>query len=182
MREQGLMNQNRWDGGAERRPRIRPPMTGGEWVALALLVAALLALMLPTALAWPTLPARIPTHFNLAGQVDSYGGKTSVVTLPLVGLALTLFLQSLARFPWAFNYPVAITPANAARNYRWGRLTLRWINALVVALFAFIQWQTIQTARGVANGLGIGPGPLIALILLIPVAAISLIVWWTRHA
>lgn len=42
-----------------------------------------------TALAWARLPERMPMHWNLAGEVDRYGGRTEgALLLPLMMLAM----------------------------------------------------------------------------------------------
>lgn len=43
----------------------------------------------------PSLPAQVPTHWNMAGQIDGYGPPLSILQLPLVGLGLNLMLSFL---------------------------------------------------------------------------------------
>jgi uncharacterized membrane protein len=38
------------------------------------------------------LPARIPTHFNLAGQPDSWGTPAMLLLLPALGVGLYLLM------------------------------------------------------------------------------------------
>ena len=39
-------------------------------------------------LAWRTIPDQVPTHFNAAGEIDSLGGKNSLLLLPIVSWLL----------------------------------------------------------------------------------------------
>ena len=43
----------------------------------------------------PSLPAQVPTHWNMAGQIDGYGPPLSILQLPLVALGLNLMLSFL---------------------------------------------------------------------------------------
>lgn len=182
MNDQDMTQRRGWSGQIEQRPHIRPPRTALEMACLILTVAALLALIAMTAYWWPALPPIVPTHFGADGSPNAYGSKDSVLLLPGLLLALTLFFALLSRFPWVFNYPVTITPENAERQYRRGRLLLAVVNAAAALTFAYIQWQTIQVARGAATGLGpaFSVGAIIVFVVVTPIAAIALIVWWSR--
>lgn len=35
---------------------------------------------------YPSLPEKIPTHWNYAGQIDAYGSRDSVYVVPLICL------------------------------------------------------------------------------------------------
>ncbi len=65
-----------------------------NWLEVILLAAPLLAL----AFYWNELPARVPTHWNFRGQIDSWGNKTpGILIVPLTALGLTALLHIL---PW----------------------------------------------------------------------------------
>ena len=161
------------------RPHIRPPRSDAETVCLGLAWIGLVALLALTAYWLPALPATIPTHFGLSGQPNASGSKYSFLLLPALLTAMTVGFTLLARYPWIFNYPVVITAENAARNYRRGRMLLRIVNAVVALVFVAIQWQTIQIALGKASALYTSSDStiIIAAIMLIPIAAVALIVW-----
>ena len=58
-----------------------------QWI----IIAAMFAL---AAWSWPRLPDRIPIHWNIAGEVDGYGGKfTGLLLLPLIVLGLYLMMR-----------------------------------------------------------------------------------------
>ena len=55
-----------------------------EWLARAVIVA----MFVLAAWAWPSAPAQIPIHWNIAGQIDGYGSKfTGLLLPPLIALA-----------------------------------------------------------------------------------------------
>ncbi len=166
------------------RPRIRPPRSSLERFCVGVTVVGLLALLAVTAWWWPQLPATIPIHFGVNGQPNGYGSKAWILFLPVLLLAMTIAFTALARYPWIFNYPVVITPENAEQNYRRGRTLLEVVNAVVAALFAVIQWQTVRLAAGAAHDLGPAFSPLaiILFVILFPLALIALIAWWVSRS
>ena len=61
----------------------------------AVLLAALLVVL---AIYWHDLPARVPTHWDIRGQVDGWGPKTpGIFILPFTALGITALLHFL---PW----------------------------------------------------------------------------------
>lgn len=166
----------------EQRPHIRPPLTTGEIVAIALTIAGLLFTIVPLAVLWSGIPSTIPTHFGITGQPNAYGSKAALLVYPGVALGITLLFQGLCRYPWVFNYPVRITEGNALRQYKRGRLLLRWVNALVW-LFGLIEWRAIEVARGAATTLGSAftLGVFVVLALVVPASIIALAIIWARR-
>ena len=68
------------------------------WVLAALPLAATLCCL-------PTLPARIPMHWNIAGEIDSWGGRGSAFFVPLLALGLNLMFAVLPKIdPRRANY------------------------------------------------------------------------------
>jgi len=63
------------------------------------------------ALTWSMVPDKIPVHWNLAGEVDRYGGKfEALLGIPLITLALYLLLLFLPRIdPGHANYQMFAT-------------------------------------------------------------------------
>ena len=65
-----------------------------KWFSPALIIAAFIA----SAWLYPRLPDRVPTHWNLHGDVDGYGGRLEAVfLLPLAVLGVWLLLRWLPR-------------------------------------------------------------------------------------
>lgn len=99
------------------------------------LIAAMFVL---AAVTWSSAPDRIPTHWNIHGQVDGYGGKfTGLLLLPLITLGLeALFLLLPLLDPGRANY----------RNFA-GAYTL--IRSAVIVLLAAIYGVTILWIHGI---------------------------------
>ena len=71
------------------RPRLQIPRTRFEIECEIVAIAALLLTGIGLAVSWPTLPVRIPRHFNFAGQPDSWGGRNTLLLLE--GAAILLY-------------------------------------------------------------------------------------------
>jgi hypothetical protein len=167
---------------SHKRPVLDLPPSRLEIVLRVLVVAGIAVCALQLVLAWDALPARVPIHFGVTGRPDRYGSKSVLLILPAVAVALTLLLTLVARFPQSFNYPVRVTPENAPRLYRQGRLLLAWLNVLVVWLFAAIEHQTVEIALGHAHAFSNGfVVLLVAVAVGVPFSIGVLAVVWARH-
>lgn len=100
-------------------------------------LAALAGLFITAAVLWSTAPERIPVHWNMAGEVDRYGGKfEGLLAIPLAALGLYLLLLFLPRLdPGYVNYQKFATPY----------LVIRW--SLLVFLIV-IYGAILMTAFG----------------------------------
>ncbi len=156
------------------RPKVTIPLTATDKMAEAAGWALVVALWALAICNLARLPQTIPTHFNAAGQPDGYGGKYSLLTLPVVATILFAGITLLNRYPHIFNYPTEITAENALRQYTSATRLLRYLKLTVVLIFFAIAQQTISTAIGGASGLGVWFLPVVLVVLLgIVVAGIA---------
>ncbi|MGA1392881.1 MAG: DUF1648 domain-containing protein [Phycisphaerales bacterium] len=137
----------------------------------------------PVAAVWgPTLPAKIPLHFDAAGVPDRWG-PASVANwfmLPFVATWMTaiigglaVFMPALVRhFPGIVNVPqkkrwMALSPEERLRTSEPVRWLLGLVGLLVNALFVWILWGTRWVAMdpepaNPTRTIG-GPWPLFAM-------------------
>ena len=94
----------------KRRPVLRLPLTPLEVALIVLIALGLVALIVPLALAWPTLPATVPSHFGLSGRPDAYSGKGSLLILPITAVVFTVFALALLPFPMSSTIPYRSRP------------------------------------------------------------------------
>ncbi len=89
----------------------------------------ILGMLSVAAALWPIAPDRIPVHWNVAGDVDRYGGKVEgLLLLPLIAAALYPLMLLLPRIdPGRANY------ATFAKVYTLIRLSIIAVLAVVYA-------------------------------------------------
>jgi uncharacterized membrane protein len=116
-----------------------------------ILSAALLALLflvtVPAFYGPERLPARIPTHFNAAGQADGWGSPETLLLLPVIAAVLYLLMTWVARHPSAFNFPVRVTPRNRQRLEALALNMIAWLKTEVIGVFLSVEWGAIHAAR-----------------------------------
>lgn len=118
-----------------------------EWPHIALLVA----LFIIAAIIWPQVPDRLPVHWDLAGEVDRYGGKVEgLLLIPLIAHGLYWLLLLLPFLdPRRENY------ARFAQAYaviRWG-LTL-FLAGVYGLMLAVACGQPVDFSLGLGSLMG----------------------------
>jgi uncharacterized membrane protein len=105
-------------------------MTRVYWIIAFLMVAASIA-----APAWlyPGLPDRIPTHWNIRGEVDGYGGKWTLFLFPAIMAGMLVL----------FYFLPALSPKHFEVDTF--RPTYLYIMDIVLALFAYMQGVLLYT-------------------------------------
>jgi uncharacterized membrane protein len=137
-----------------KQPKIKIPVGRLELILEALSLAGLVIMAFMIVKVWAVLPDTIPSHFNAAGQPDGYGGKGSLIMLPLMGLVLYMTFGILRFYPHVYNYPCPITEQNAEFQYRLAIYLLAWMKIEVIWCFLYINAGTIKVAMGQSDGLG----------------------------
>ncbi len=97
------------------------------------------------------IPETIPTHFNLQGEIDSYGSKSSLFLLPAFSTFIFILLSWINKYPHIFNYPVKITEENAETQYRIATRLMRIMKITIQTSFLLIFFIVIQSINGVEN-------------------------------
>ncbi len=156
---------------ASKRPIIKLPITPTEIILELTGTMALLTMLFVLIKYWSILPATIPTHFGFSGNPDGWGGKESLLFLPILGMLLYVCMGLLSRYPHTFNYPVPITEENAPVQYLLGRKIINWLRTFVVILFGYLEWVSIQTALGNLSGLGPWFIAIILIVTFIPIVS-----------
>ncbi len=150
------------------RPAQRPVLTiSPSRFEIAMRLAAALGILTFLYLLvqhFPALPARIPVHFNLAGEVDGWGSKNTLLFLFALAAVLVLGLTILRRYPHKFNYLYPITPQNAEKQYRLACELLAMLQAEVVWLFTYLGWRLMVSAQQGGGGVSLLLVPVIILV------------------
>lgn len=139
-------------GPAGPAPSEKKDPVNADWLAWLLLAGAWLA----AAWVYPGMPERMPTHWNIHGQVDGYGGRfVGVLLLPLSATGLYLLLLALPR----------LDPFRA--NYTRFRSTFRLFRLLLPGFLILLWGLTIASAKGWPVRLEIVLPACIALLFIV---------------
>lgn len=98
-----------------------------------------------TAVLYPQLPSKIPTHFNFAGEADGWGGKGSIIVLVITTVGLYILLTVTMFFPRLWNVPVKITDQNRGIIFRYVMNMVLLDKLLIVASFFYITYCSISS-------------------------------------
>lgn len=106
------------------------------------ITALVIVVMSVAAPAWlyPSLPDRIPTHWNIRGEVDGYGGKWTLFMFPIMMVLMLLLFYFL--------------PTLSPRHFEVDafRPTYLYIMDLVLGLFAYMQGVLLYTVYQAVHG------------------------------
>jgi len=151
------------------RPKLKLSLTMTDKIIELVGWIALIAIWVLTLYHFYSLPNTIPIHYNGAGEVDSFGNKWNILSLPIVSSIVFIGMTVLNRYPHVFNYPSTVTQENAFQQYTTATRLVRFLKLVVVVIFGIIVYQTIQNANGNADGLGVWFLPLMFGLVFIPI-------------
>lgn len=132
-------------------PKIDFPTSKKSKLMNILSVIAILGTFIYVIVVYPTLPETIPTHFNLAGEVDGWGGKNSIFIVPFISIVMFILLYFLSKVPHTFNLPATITEENAARIYPVAQFFMCVFNLETVLLFSYLAFASIPGVLSLGN-------------------------------
>ncbi|WP_435623222.1 DUF1648 domain-containing protein [Flagellimonas sp.] len=104
-------------------------------------------------LSFANLPETIPIHFNIRGEADGFGSKSTIWFILIISFlmyALLAFLVQRVK-PWNFNYPTTVTENNAPKIYALGIRMIVLINFAVALLFLVISIMVVCKANLTAS-------------------------------
>lgn len=115
---------------------------------------------------WQLLPAIIPVHFDIAGQVNGYGPKTDILILAGLGLFLYLALTALVFFRHRLMAIFKVTDKLPASTCIIIRAMLTWFKAEIVWACVLMEVALINAAMQYNYPLAlIMPLPAIVILL-----------------
>lgn len=118
------------------------------WVVAIGLTVAVIAV---SAVMYSVLPDRVPTHWNLRGEIDAWGSKR--VGVWLMPAALVGFLGLFKLLPWLSPQDFKIEPF---------KTTYEFIMVTVIGLFAYLHGVTLYASwRAVHGDKGVDLGRLL---------------------
>jgi uncharacterized membrane protein len=110
-----------------------------DWMLWILILAPLV----PVLLNWDKFPDKIPTHWGMDGEVDSYGGKSALFLGPVINFAIYLLLIFVPR----------IDPR--AKNYELFTGAFWWIRLAITVLLSMFGFITAFVSLGIKLDVGL---------------------------
>jgi uncharacterized membrane protein len=152
----------------EPRPEIKIELSKADKVLEAFCLILLIVLWLGTAAGYSKLPDQIPIHFNGKGNVDAFGHKIKIFTLPGIATFLYVIISLLNRYPYLYNYPSTINFENAERLYTGASKLMRVMKFIVIFIFTMVVAMTYRSVLSNNSGLGTLFLPTCIALLLLP--------------
>ena len=151
----------------EDSPKIKIELTTVDKIFEVLCWLSIIAIWVLTIANYDKLPDTIPTHYNGLGQADGFGGKATILTLPIVATVLFIGITILNKSLSVFKYPINITKDKALRLYTNVTKMARHFKLVIVIIFGLIEFKTIQYGARQSDGLGMWFLPLnLGLVLI----------------
>ena len=132
-------------------------------LALLILIGTILFLIVY----WKHIPDMIPTHYNAKGEIDGWGGKASLLLLPVLSAFLYIMLSfsKMIRFRFLRKEIRVLAP----------EFMFPLLKLVLTASFAYM---TICGAA--ARPLGLWFLPVFLVLTLLPLIVFSVLVWQQR--
>lgn len=145
-----------------------------ELIPLALLAISL-ALVFSN---YSALPDMIPSHFNIMGVPDAWEGKNSILMLPAVSAFIYILFTAINVLIAVIKDPrkVINTPPGWKANLNQAQIEelrvsvnrfLFALKSIILGMFSYMLYQTIEVAHGRASSLGSVFNILLAVIFLV---------------
>lgn len=121
--------------------------TAWDWITEALSLALVFGTILYLIVMWKSIPDTIPAHYNAAGEVNRWGGKSELLMLPIIGGMLYFFITLIQQYPQAWNTGVTVTEENRERVYRILRNLIGTTKLMMLLVFSSL---TVLSSLGLA--------------------------------
>lgn len=121
------------------------PKNAGDWIMEIVALAALLVNLFPL-FVYSDLPERIPSHFDLAGKIDGWSERSTILTLVGWSSMLYIGLSLIQRYAHKLKYDARIKPEKLPEAYRMNVRLFRCTKAFALVVFAVITIQTYAKA------------------------------------
>lgn len=139
--------------------RVKKTDIGMEMICLfTMLVAGIYIMYL-----WLKMPDTIAIQYNLNGQVENYGHKTTLLILLPIAILVYIGLTLLERYPHTYHYLVEITQSNMVKQYQLAIRFIRVVKLETVILFLHTNILIMHSAIKYEGSLGIGFLPLLLI-------------------
>lgn len=102
---------------------------------------------------WSTLPVKLPSHYNFAGEPDRWSDKWFIFVLLAIGIILWFSLQIVEKKPHLHNYS-GLTEKNREILYKNSMLLMNFVKNEILIYFSYSAINDIYVANGTGSILG----------------------------
>lgn len=92
---------------------------------------------------WDQIPQQVPMHYNLRGEIDSWGSKYQTLILPTISILLYIFITVVSFFPQIWNVPVQITDENKEVVYLSTKNLIIFMKVEMLTIFFYLNYHTV---------------------------------------
>ena len=117
----------------------------------------------------------IPIHYNVAGEIDGWGGRHFLWIIPLIALVFYIGLSLFEKFYKRAGYTLKATEKNAQYLYRQRVRFSRHMKVLSLLVFACLNNSSYAIAIGKGSGLN-----RFVIILLMGGLLLSVLIFYVR--
>lgn len=132
-----------------------------------------LGTLLFIAMYYPSIPDRIPIHYDIHGQCDAMGDKSNLFFVLAIMVGGYILLGLISKYPHRFNYPFEIKEANKPQVYAVASAMVKALRLVFMLTFACITVFTALSMRFLSSAFTLGILIATALILIIGGVALS---------
>ncbi len=127
-----------------------------QWRVELLQLALIASMFLVAAVSWSRVPDTIPTHWNIYGEVDDYGGKSIGLLLPPL-VSLTIYLSNLiVVYTLSVGMPGVLNHKAFGRGYSVFRIASIFLLSMVYAAMAMAAWvRPVNVTTASLIGMGV---------------------------
>jgi Protein of unknown function (DUF1648). len=93
---------------------------------------------------WSGVPDRVPGHYDAAGQINRWGNKSELLTVPIISAILYILLTAVTFFPAIWNVPATVTEENRTIVYEYIRNMMCVMKLEMVLGFTYISYKSIK--------------------------------------
>jgi len=147
----------------EYRPIVDLPNTNVERNFDLVSFACVVIMVMGSIAMMAYLPDRIPIHWNLKGQADGFGSKTTMLLLPMFSVLFFCMFSWVYKIPHKYNYAQKLTPENYEEQYLGSRKLLRIIHAFSQITFVCILGFILNGAFGESQNIPFWFPPLVLI-------------------
>lgn len=84
---------------------------------------------------WDQLPARIPSHYNAKGEIDSWGDKNVILHVSTISVFIYVLITLFSFLPGTWNIPVQTPEENKEKVYQYTMNLLVLVKVEFLTLF-----------------------------------------------